>query len=153
MFERRYSHSIEISAAPQTVWRVMCDLSRLPEWYFPSQRVELIDTGPVHPGTRFVLWIRTAAGVVVRAPGEIMRVEPLRLLQWRGQSNGIAATATWTLEAFNGSTRLSHEFAGGGWMMFLSAITGRAPKTARKRLEGLKKVVEGQSCAMQTPSI
>ena len=142
MFDRCYSHSIEIAAPPEAIWRVMCDLSRLPEWYFPSQRVEVIDPGPVHPGTRFVLWIRTAAGVVVRAPGEILMVEPSRRLQWRGQSNGIAATATWTLDALHNGTRLTHEFAGGGWMMFLSTLTGRAPKTAQKRLEGLKRVVE-----------
>jgi uncharacterized protein YndB with AHSA1/START domain len=144
MFDRRYSHEIDIAAPPAAVWQVLADLSRLPEWYYPSQRVEVIDAGPVQPGSRFVLWIRTIVGIVVRAPGEILRAEPERLLQWRGQASGIAATATWTLTDKNGYTRLTHEFAGGGWMMLLSTLTGRAPKTARRRLEGVKRVVEGE---------
>lgn len=144
MFHHRYTHSISINATPPAVWRVLSDLSRLPEWYYPSQRVQVVDAGTVKVGARFVLWIRTATGIVVRALGEILAVEPERMLQWRGQSNGIAATATWTLAPQNGQTLLTHEFAGGGWMMQLSVWTGRAPQTARKRLEGLKRVVEGE---------
>lgn len=144
MFKQRYIHSIDIHAPPSAIWRVLSDLTRLPEWYYPSQRVHVPDDGPVAPGKPFVLWIRTAAGVIVRAPGEILEVEPERLLKWRGQASGIAATATWTLAPQDGHTRLTHEFAGGGWMMFLSTLTGHAPQTARKRLENLKRVVEGQ---------
>ncbi len=142
MFDQHYAHSIEIDATPSAVWRVLSDLSRLPEWYFPSRRVQVIDNGPIAVGTKFVLWIRTAAGLVVRAPGEILQLEPERLLKWRGQSSGIAATATWALTPHDGHTLLTHEFAAGGWMMFLSTLTGRAPKTAMKRLENLKRVVE-----------
>ena len=144
MFERQYVESIDIDAPPPQVWRVLSDLSRLPEWYFPSRRVELLDGGAARPGMQFVLWIRTAAGIDVRAPGEIIQVEPERVLRWRGRSTGIAATAAWGLAPLDGRTRLTHEFAGGGWMMLLSTLTGRAPRTARKRLENLKRVVEGQ---------
>jgi uncharacterized protein YndB with AHSA1/START domain len=142
MFSHRYTHSIEIHATPTQVWQVLSDLSRLAEWYYPCQRVESVDVGAVRVGTQFVLQIRTAAGVVLRAPGEIIGVEPEHLLRWRGHTKGIAATATWTLTPQNGRTLLTHEFAGGGWMMWLSVLSGRAPQTARKRLEGLKAVVE-----------
>jgi uncharacterized protein YndB with AHSA1/START domain len=143
MFSHRYTHSIEIHATPAAVWRVLSDLSRLPEWYVPCQRVESLDAGSVRVGTQFVLRIRTAVGVELLAPGEILAVEHERLLKWRGRTRGIAATATWILTPQNGHTLLTHEFAGGGWMMQLSVWTGRAPKTALRRLEGLKKVVEG----------
>jgi uncharacterized protein YndB with AHSA1/START domain len=142
MFERRYAESILVHASPAGVWRVLSDLSRLPEWYYPSRRVQLPGSRNAQAGAQFVLWIRTAAGIVVRAPGEVLQVEPERLLQWRGRSSGIAATATWTLAPQDGQTRLTHEFAGGGWMMLLSTLSGRAPRTARKRLENLKRVVE-----------
>ena len=142
MFEQCYTHQIEIQSSPAAVWSVLCDLSRLPDWYYPSRRVRVVDGGPVRPGTRFVIWIRTAAGIEVRAPGEIMQVEPEKLLRWRGRSNGIVATATWTLSPKNGHTLLAHEFAGGGWMMLLSTLTGRAPKTAARRLANLKRIVE-----------
>ena len=143
MFSHRYTHSVEIKAPPPAVWRVVSDLSRLPEWYFPCQRVESYDAGPLRPGSQFVLWIRTATGVELRAPGEILEVEPEHLLKWRGQTSGIAATATWRLTPQNSGTVLTHEFAGGGWMMFLSVLTGSAPKTAQRRLDGLKRVLEG----------
>ena len=77
--------------------------------------------------------------------GEITRAEPECLLEWRGHASGIAATATWTLTPRNSHSVLTHEFAGGGWMMFLSTLTGRAPRTAQKRLEGLKRVVESEA--------
>lgn len=144
MFDHQYTHSIEIAAPPSAVWRVMSDLTRLPQWYYPSRRVMLPDDAPLAPGKRFVLWIRTAAGIEVRAPGEILAVEPERLLKWRGQSNGIAATATWRLSPSTGGTLLAHEFAGGGWMMQLSVLSGNAPKTAARRLAGLKHVVESE---------
>ncbi len=143
MFTQRYIHSIQINVPASAVWHVLSDLSRLPEWYYPSRRVQLLDTSPLTVGTKFILWIRTAVGLEVRAPGEILQIEPERLLKWRGQSNGIAATARWTLTPRNDRTLLTHEFAGGGWMMLLSTLTGRAPRTAIKRLENLKKFVEG----------
>ncbi len=142
VFDHHYIDSILIAATPAEVWRVLSDLSRLPEWYFPSRRVQLVDGNSAQEGALFVLWIRTAAGINVRAPGEVLQVELERMLKWRGTSSGIAATATWTLTPQNGQTQLTHEFAGGGWMMLLSTLTGRAPKTARKRLEKLKRVVE-----------
>ena len=143
MFDHHYTHAILIAAAPSVVWRVLSDLTRIPEWYFPAERVLALDPGPVRIGTQFVLSIRTAAGIALRAPGEILAVEPERLLQWRGHTSGIAATATWRLAPEGEKTRLTHEFAGGGWMMFLSTLSGRAPQTAQKRLSGLKRVVEG----------
>src|SRR5713101_5942980 len=97
MFDRQYTESIDIDAPPASVWRVLSDLSRLPEWYYPSRRVRVFDAGPVAPGSRFVLWIRTATGIEVEAPGEIVAVDPGRMLRWRGRSAGIVATATWTL--------------------------------------------------------
>jgi uncharacterized protein YndB with AHSA1/START domain len=142
MFDQSYTESVDINMPPASVWRVLSDLSRLPEWYYPAQRVQVVDAGPVVPGSRFVLWIRTAAGIEVEAPGEVLAVDPGKLLRWRGHSSGIAATATWTLEPRGGGTRVTHEFAGGGWMMFLSAATGRAPKTAARRLANLKRLVE-----------
>ncbi|MCA1553585.1 MAG: SRPBCC family protein [Chloroflexi bacterium] len=142
MFEHGYTETILINATPADVWRVLSDLSRLPEWYYPSRRVQLMDSNVAREGAQFVLWIRTAAGVEVRAPGEVLHVETERMLQWRGRSTGIAATATWTLVPRGDQTQLTHEFAGGGWMMLLSTITGRAPRTARTRLANLKRVVE-----------
>lgn len=142
MFEHQYTDSIDIAAPPAAVWRVLSDLARLPEWYYPSRRARVLGPLPVMPGTRFVLWIRTATGVEVEAPGEIIALEPGRLLRWRGTSLGIAATATWMLAPNGAGTRMTHEFAGAGWMMLLSRISGRAPITAAKRLEGLKRVVE-----------
>lgn len=142
MFEHQYTDRIDIAAPPAAVWRVLSDLSRLPEWYFPSRRVRVIGPLPVAPGTRFLLWIRTAAGIEVEAPGEILALEPERMLRWRGHSAGIAATATWNLAPNGTGTRMTHEFAGGGWMMLLSRASGRAPITAAKRLANLKRVVE-----------
>ena len=93
-------------------------------------------------GAQFVLWIRTAAGIDVRAPGEVLQADPSRLLRWRGRSAGISATATWRLNAQGAQTRLTHVFAGSGWMMLLSTLTGHAPRIARKRLENLMRLIE-----------
>jgi len=141
-FNHTYNDSILIDASPAEVWRVLSDLSRLPEWYFPSRRVQLLDGTQAQAGAKFVLWVRTAAAIDLRAPGAVLQSEPARLLQWRGRSAGISATATWRLNAQSAKTCLTHEFAGSGWMLLLSTLTGRAPRTARKRLENLKRLVE-----------
>lgn len=44
---------VDVAAPPETVWRVLTDLTRIPEWSHECCEVELLDPGPVSVGSRF----------------------------------------------------------------------------------------------------
>lgn len=148
MHMNSYLHSatdtIEIEAAPEESWRVLSNLNRLPEWYVPAQRINVLTDGPVREGWQFVLAVKTLSGLVLDAVGTVKVFDPqARVITWRGQATGISGDSRWQVSATeNGHTRIDHTFQGQGWLMFLSQKLGRNRLTVRKRLENLKRLIE-----------
>ena len=136
--------SIEIEATPDQTWQILADLHRLPEWYVPAQRIQVLTAGPVRKNWRFRLAVKTLSGLVLDALGTVKEFDPQqRVITWRGQARGIAGDSRWqVIAAENGTSRIHHTFEGGGWLMFLSQNLGRNKLTVRKRLVNLKKLVE-----------
>ena len=50
-----YEASVSIGASCATVWRILCDVARWPEWLPTIARVEPLDGKPLRPGARFVV--------------------------------------------------------------------------------------------------
>lgn len=141
------SESILIHASPEETWQTLTDLPRLPEWYTPARRIRALTDGPVREGWQFVLAVKTLSGIVLDALGTVTRFDPeQRVIVWRGQTFGISGDSRWqVVPAENGFARIEHTFAGQGWLMFLSQKLGRNPKTVKKRLENLKRLVEARA--------
>jgi hypothetical protein len=82
---------IEIAAHPETVWNVITDFNRWPEWNRDVARVSF--SGNLEAGSRF----QWKAG-----PGKItstlLHVEKPRLLVWKGKTLGIKAIHMWRIE-------------------------------------------------------
>ena len=84
--------SVRVAAAPERVWALVADLSRMPEWSPEAAAVEWLDgaTGPA-PGARFRgsnrnglrRWSTTCTVVVADAP---------RQIAWRVRSLGMAVS-------------------------------------------------------------
>lgn len=136
--------TIEIEATPEQAWRVLSNLSRLPEWYVPAQRIKILTDGPVREEWQFMLAVKTLSGLVLDAIGTVKEFDPQsRAITWRGQARGISGDSRWQVMATDdGKARINHTFQGQGWLMFLSQKLGRNKMTVRKRLENLKRLVE-----------
>jgi hypothetical protein len=138
--------SIEVNATPDQTWQVLSNLRRLPEWYVPAQRIQVLTSGPVKEGWQFLLAVKTLSGLVLNATGTVTEFNAdTRSITWRGQAPGISGDSRWTISPAAGTqTRISHSFQGQGWLMFLSQKLGRNRMTVRKRLANLKILVEAE---------
>ncbi|NPV61345.1 MAG: polyketide cyclase [Methanotrichaceae archaeon] len=118
--------AIEIASDPETVWGVMAEIDRWPDWN-PDVKWAALE-GPLAEGSRF----RWKAG-----PGTIRstirQVEPLRTLAWTGSTMGIEAVHVWHLEESGGRTVVRTEES---WNGILARIfRGWMQKTLQKSID------------------
>lgn len=141
------SDTIEVKASAEQTWRVLSNLSRLPEWYVPAQSIDIITQGPVRENWQFILAVKTLSGLVLDALGTVKEFNPQdKVITWRGQATGIAGDSRWqVISAENGYSIIRHTFQGKGWLMFLSQKLGRNKMTVHKRLTNLKLLVEREA--------
>ncbi len=136
-------YQIEINASPEQVFRTLSNLHRLPEWYVPSEEINVLSNGPVAKGWQFHLGVRTLGGVLLKALGTVTNFKPEDYaITWSGKALGIEGNSRWQAVPQNGHTLLEHTFEGTGWMLFLSKKLGRNDMTVQKRLSNLKALVE-----------
>jgi hypothetical protein len=141
------TETIQVNATPDQTWAVLSDLRRLPEWYVPAQKIEVLSDGPVRAGWQFNLAVRTLSGLVLNALGTVLEYDPTgKQITWRGQAPGITGNSCWQIvPTANGSAQICHTFEGGGWLMFLSQKLGRNRLTVRQRLANLKALAEREA--------
>lgn len=101
-----------VDAAPEQVWEVLTDVTRIGEWSHECHRAEWIDgaTGPA-VGARFRG--RNRAGVVRWGrPCEIAELEPVRRLVYRTDGGLVGDCTEWAfdLEPVAGGTRIVQSF-------------------------------------------
>ena len=134
---RRYSTSIEIAAPPETVWAVMIDVERWPEWTDSIARVERRDHGPLASGSR----------VVIRQPKlppatwQVTEVDQGRSFSWISRAPGVLVTARHEIAPAGSGSRatLSIHYGGvlGGLLARLTA--GVNDRYLAMEAEGLKR--------------
>jgi len=106
--------SVEIDAPADTVWKIVADTSRYPEWNPFVQKVE----GDLREGGRVAVTIRAPGRKPVTFKARVHRLDPGRELRWRGQ---------WYVPGlFDGEHALTVEPLEGGRARFGSheAVTG-----------------------------
>ena len=127
MAEVRSKREIDISAPPEVVWKVLTDLEQWPQWN-PDVKSMSFD-GPLAPGSEF-RWKAGPATIV----STLERVEPPRVVAWRGRTMNIKALHEWRLEPSDGGTRVETEETYTGLLARLFAgscrrrLTGRSNK-------------------------
>ncbi|HEX4329678.1 MAG TPA: SRPBCC family protein [Burkholderiales bacterium] len=109
-----------IAAPPQTVWPILADLERWPEWTASMQSVTRLDAGALGTGSR----VRVAQPKLRPAVFTITEWQPERNFTWASSTPAVRATAGHLLEpSATGCDlvlRLRFEgWAGGlaGWLM------------------------------------
>ncbi len=87
-------HTVEIAAAPETVWAVLSELERWPEWTASMREVEPLDTPPFRLGAR----VRIKQP---RAPTQVWTITDLqegRTFSWETHRPGIRSIAGHAVE-------------------------------------------------------
>ena len=83
----RVETTIEIDAPPETVWAVMTDVARWPEWTTSVERAERLDDGPLGVGSRARLKQPKFPPVV----WEVTELEPGRSFSWTAKNVGVTS--------------------------------------------------------------
>ena len=128
---------IEIDADPQTVWDVVVDVERWPQWNNEVKSVVL--KGGVQEGSVF-RW-KTSSGPIVSTFRE---VAPPHVVAWTGRAMSIKAIHRWSLERTNGKTtvKTAESFDGALSRIFRRPLRKTLKKSLDQGLEALKAEVE-----------
>jgi hypothetical protein len=71
---------IEINASPETVWKLLTDISRFPEWNPFIRRLH----GELKVGQKLVVFIQPSGASGMQFKPAVMKVEPNHELRWLG---------------------------------------------------------------------
>ena len=117
---------VEIAASPDLVWDVLTAIDRWPTWN-PDVKAASLNR-PLAEGTVF----RWKAG-----PGTItstlLRVEPPRLIAWRGKTFGISAVHVYQLQPRDGRTLVRSEESWEG--LLVRVFRGRMQRSLQHSLD------------------
>jgi len=137
-----------IAAPPQTVWPILADIERWPEWTASMQSVTLLDAGPLGAGSR----VRVAQPKLRPAVFTITDWQPNRNFTWASSTPAVWATAGHLVEASATGcvvtlTLRFEGWAGGvaGWLM-----RGLVERYMAMEGEGLKQRSEAAARAAST---
>lgn len=151
------AESIEVAAPPETVWAIVADVTRTPEWSPVCHSCEWLDGGGPAPGARFVgrnklngaRWSRECV-VTAAEPGEVFAFST----QFRGNES---TRWRYTLEPTASGTRLTEAYqivSVPPWIRVLRKLPGVVAKSERDTrsnlqtsLERIKALAERSSAA------
>ena len=126
----KLSRTIDIDAPPGTVWKVMTDVERWPEWTASVTSIQRLEDGPLVVGS-------TARVKQPRLLPTVFTVTAVddRSFTWVTRSAGVAVTAWHVVEPSEHGSRatLALEFSG-----LLGRIVGRLTRSLTTRYVGLE---------------
>ena len=97
------SASVDVAAPPETVWSVVSDVTRMPEWSPELRRLFVLGSRAPRVGMQ-LLGINRRGYAAWPTTSKVTRFEPGRAVAWKTRESG--ATWTYELEAVEGGTRL-----------------------------------------------
>lgn len=100
---------ITVQAPPDTVWSVLTDIDRWPEWQAGVSSAAL--EGDLAAGATF-RWKANGLGIT----STIQEFEPGRRIGWTGDSLGMRAIHIFALAPQDGGTRVTTEESLSGWL-------------------------------------
>lgn len=149
----RYRAERTIFAPPAVVWAEHTDVASWPQWQQAVQTNELLDPGPLEPGSRFRWTTPVPAtpltpATTLRITSTVHQVQPQQCIRWSGPAEGTGlridnGVHVWTFTAVPGGTRvvteethagpqieqdvpLATQFLGTGLEAWLDALKARA---------------------------
>jgi uncharacterized protein YndB with AHSA1/START domain len=138
----------EVNLAPEQVWALITEVSRIGEWSPECRHGAWLDTGGPRVGARFQGRNRFAGGFEATTTCVVTEAEPSRVFAWAVLDDEEAldrAGSWWRYDLVAGSvpghTRLRHRFTHGlgrtGMRVGAEAEPGRAEEKVARRLDTL----------------
>ena len=142
----RFSIATEIRASPTTVWKVLRDVERWPEWTASMTSLRLLDDGLLAVGSR----VRVRQPKLPPAEMRVTELGEERGFEWVARSPGLQTTAGHEIEPLGPGSRVKL------WVEFdglLSPLVSRligdlTRRYIRLEAEGLKRRSEEVSSGM-----
>jgi hypothetical protein len=138
----RIETSIDIAASSATIWDVMIDVTRWPDWTPTVTSVELLDSGPLRVGTR----VRIRQPKLPVAVWTVSALEAGRGFTWTSVTPGLTSVADHRIDARGTSTvsRVTLSVDWRGWMTpLIRLIFGTLSRRyVRTEAESLKRRCE-----------
>lgn len=126
----RISHSVDIPAPIDLVWRIYTDVERWPQWMESMDHVDVMDGRAMTLGSE--VWISQPR--LPNATWEVTEFDPGRRWTWVSRTPGATSVATHELHPVDATTtrvEMSLDMSGG-----LGAVAGRMiAKRARRYME------------------
>lgn len=98
------SATVEIPAAPEQVWAVVSEVTRMPEWSPELRRLYVLGDRTPRVGMR-LLGVNRRGWAVWPTMSTVVRLEPGRAVAWKTRESG--ATWTYEIEPAPAGTRLT----------------------------------------------
>ena len=117
---------LQIAAPPETVWAVLTDFARWPDWNPDVKSMSF--EGPLAPGSTF-RW-KAGPGTIVST---LEQVDAPSYVRWRGKTMSIKAIHEWRLQERGGGTHVETEESFSG--VLASLLRGSLQKTLDTSLE------------------
>ncbi len=138
--------SVFINADIRTTWSVLTDLERWPDWTASVHDIEVLDAGPMQPGTRAKLKVQGTP----TSTWTVTDVSEYRSFAWVASLRGVTSVANHVIEPYGTGVvvRLSLEFSGLGAMLFRTMIRRTALANMEMEAAGLKARVEAVAAAI-----
>lgn len=142
---------IDINAPASTVWALISDLSRMPEWSPQTRKMKLL--GPMRVGTRTVNFNRRRL-LVWPTTSTITAIEPERKLSFRVDVNG--TEWSYDLEPIEGGTRVVETRRAPNGVKKVSeatvnAVMGGVPSFEQELVEGMNQTLGRIKAAAERP--
>lgn len=138
--------SIVINRPAEQVWAYVTNFEKSSEWNPATLEMRLTSDPPVRKGSAYV-WVGQFLGRRIETNAEVTAFEPNREFAYKIVSGPFPGTASTTLEAANGGTRvtLTSEADMGGFFKLAEPVMAAMSK---RQLEGmlanLKDILEAQ---------
>lgn len=87
------SASVEVAATPESVWEVLSDVGRMPEWSPECRKIVVLGSPKKGVGTK-MLGINRRGLAVWPTTSTVVRYEPGKAVAWKTRESG----ATWSYE-------------------------------------------------------
>jgi len=98
------SASVDVAASPESVWAVVSEVTRMPEWSPELRRLYVLGGTKRGVGTQ-LLGINRRGFAVWPTVSKVVRFEENRAVAWKTRESG--ATWTYELQPTEGGTRLT----------------------------------------------
>jgi len=134
----RFETSVDIAAPAETVWHVLVDVERWPEWTRSMQRVQILGGGALAVGSR----------VRVKQPGlgsmvyRVTELAPEHSFTWVAGRGGVTATAAHQVSATPGGgvrVRLGVDLTGPLGPLMSVLLGGRTRRYIEMEAQGLER--------------